>query len=434
MKKRTRLIRSAAALGLAATAVAGTASGAAAHDDDDESQRFRVTITNRSDRRAPSQVGTFTTPIGGMGDAPAFPGEAYEFSFTAAPGDRLSLATMFVQSNDWLFATRQAGIPLYPGGSPLSGDITGQIRIIDAGTEIDQPIGSGPDQAPRQAGPNTGADDPDDDVRRVRGRNVANYLTVTVTPGADGLFTVRLDNVSGVSTIANPISPGVYAVHDNTRPIYRVNTDDKAPGLESLAEDGDPSALAAYLESQLVVTTPLAPGVFAIDQTGDALFTPGTPDRGDGLEGLAEDGTAGPLGTHLAATLSGDSGVFAVPQGAAGPGPAFPGDRYVFEFEASPGDELNFATMLVQSNDWIFSPAGGGIELFDDDGDPIRGNISDDIAVYDAGTEVDQPLGWGADQAPRQAGPDTGASEGGLVEQESIDASDYVRVRIRPIG
>ena len=39
--------------------------------------------------------------------------------------------------------------------------------------------------------------------------------------------------------IPNPISPGIYTVHDNTRPIYRVNTDDKAPGLEALAEDGD---------------------------------------------------------------------------------------------------------------------------------------------------------------------------------------------------
>ncbi len=53
-----------------------------------------------------------------------------------------------------------------------------------------------------------------------------------------------------------------------------------------------------------------------------------------------------------------------------GAAPAFPGEAYEFSFTAAPGDRLRFATMFVQSNDWIFSPASGGIELFDADGDP----------------------------------------------------------------
>lgn len=108
------------------------------------------------------------------------------------------------------------------------------------------------------------------------------------------------------------------------------------------------------------------------------------------------------------------SDVFVVPDGAADPGPALPGDAYSFTFEAVPGERLSFATLFVQSNDFFFVPPAGGIELFDGD-TPIEGDITAQISLWDAGTEVDQPLGVGADQAPRQAGPDTGADQDGVV-------------------
>lgn len=44
---------------------------------------------------------------------PAFPGDAYEFTFTASSGDRLGFATMFVQSNDLFFATPPEGIAFW---------------------------------------------------------------------------------------------------------------------------------------------------------------------------------------------------------------------------------------------------------------------------------------------------------------------------------
>ncbi len=57
----------------------------------------------------------------------------------------------------------------------------GTTRIV-YGTEIDQTPGTGVDQAPRQAGPDTGADDPDSSIRLVDSHAVADYVEVTITP------------------------------------------------------------------------------------------------------------------------------------------------------------------------------------------------------------------------------------------------------------
>ena len=54
------------------------------------------------------------------------------------PGDRLSLTTMMGQSNDWFYAPVESGIPLFENGNPISGDITSQIILWDAGTEVNQ--------------------------------------------------------------------------------------------------------------------------------------------------------------------------------------------------------------------------------------------------------------------------------------------------------
>lgn len=101
--------------------------------------------------------GAFDTPVGDEKPGPALPGKSYQFSFEAHPGDRLTLATMFGQSNDLFYAPREGGIALFQKGKPVSGDVTSQIYLWDAGTEVNQEPGFGADQAPRQSGPNTGA-------------------------------------------------------------------------------------------------------------------------------------------------------------------------------------------------------------------------------------------------------------------------------------
>ena len=81
--------------------------------------------------------------------------------------------------------------------------------------------------------------------------------------------------------------------------------------------------------------------------------------------------------------------------------------------------------MFVQSNDLFFGPDEDGIALFDDMGHPIDGRVTRHIDLWDAETEVNQEPGVGADQAPRQAGPDTGADEMGLVQLVADSGDGY---------
>ncbi|MFN0084722.1 MAG: spondin domain-containing protein [Blastocatellia bacterium] len=102
------------------------------------------------------QHGVFNTPVGAKGPAPIGPGGAYEFTFTAKPGMKLSVITMFGQSNDWFYAPHRQGIDLFKNGKAISGDITSEFMLFDAGTEVNEEPGVGRNQAPRQSGANTG--------------------------------------------------------------------------------------------------------------------------------------------------------------------------------------------------------------------------------------------------------------------------------------
>ena len=95
---------------------------------------------------------------------PAAPGAVFTFEIEARPGERLSLWWMFGQSNDLFYATAPEGLELFPKGQPLSGDFTGQIALLDAGTEVNEEPGVGPNQAPRQSAENAGV--PEDGLVR----------------------------------------------------------------------------------------------------------------------------------------------------------------------------------------------------------------------------------------------------------------------------
>ena len=101
-------------------------------------------------------VKVFNTPVGASAPGPITPGAAYELTISAMPGDRLSLTLMMGQSNDWFYAPDESGIELFKNGNAVSGDITSQIILWNAGTEVDQEPGIGSDQGPRQKSPNTG--------------------------------------------------------------------------------------------------------------------------------------------------------------------------------------------------------------------------------------------------------------------------------------
>ncbi len=206
-----------------------------------------VTIENISDF-AITDSGAFSVPVSASEPGPVLPGDADEFTTYANAGQLLSFATMFVQTNDWFFAPNPEGIALFDAdGAPVAGDVTDQVFTFDSGTEVDQEVGTGADQAPRQTGPDTGDADPDDNVRAVDSETAADYVRVTVTPGDAGEFTTRIDNVSDGAATPTPTAPGAYAVHDERATLFTLGEADAGLGLEALAEDGDPAGLAESL-------------------------------------------------------------------------------------------------------------------------------------------------------------------------------------------
>jgi len=170
----------------------------------------------------------------------------------------------------------------------------------------------------------------------------------------------------------------------------------------------------------------LSPGMFVLDKRSGVLFTEGKPARQNGLEGQAEDGN--PTGLinslekmHHAAGLH---GVYNTPAGAMGPGPIGPGGSYEFSFEATPGMKLFAAFMFGQSNDLFYAPDAAGIALFDAKGNPTSDDVTEKLILWDAGTEVNEELGVGPNQAPRQKAANTGTDEHGRVRR-ATDVSLY---------
>ena len=163
----------------------------------------------------------------------------------------------------------------------------------------------------------------------------------------------------------------------------------------------------------------LSPGMFVLSEKNAALFTEGKPARKNGLEMQAEDGDPSGLVASLVAMhhASNLHGVFNTPVGAMGAGPIRPGDSYEYSVTAMPGMKLFSTMMFGQSNDWFYSPDANGIALFDAKGNPISGDVTDKFILWDAGTEVDEEIGIGPNQGPRQKGPNTGADEHGVVSR-----------------
>lgn len=173
----------------------------------------------------------------------------------------------------------------------------------------------------------------------------------------------------------------------------------------------------------------LSPGAYAVHSPDVQLFAPGES-ASAGLESLAEDGDPSGLGGELSGAEGiSEAGAFAEPVAGGEAGPIGPGSAYGFEFEAAPGDRLSFATMFVPSNDLFFAPGPSGIELFRD-GDAVAGDVTQQVGLWDAGTEQNEEPGAGPNQAPRQSGPDTGPAEDAPVRriEEVEDGYEYPSV------
>jgi len=432
---------------------------ASVESDDQATATFAVTIENIAPwtvLHSGVQAMKTTGASGGAG-----PGEAFEVSFTAGRNQKVSFATMFGESNDWFFGPGPEGIALYDGnGNPISGDVTSQIQLWDAGTELDQEPAVGNATGPQQPAPDFGAADPDPLVRTVPSivtlssgatfarPAIADMIRVTLSAGPNRTFTLHVENASTSTTLvtsqgARPIhlSPIVWATHMTSAPLFDVGMPDRGQGIELVAESGRTANLGDALRGLTGVATPLSPGAFVVHRDGNPFFSLGTADRDAGLENLAEDGNSQRLRTGMKEDAA--TGIilvdgFDTPVGAHSAAPALAGESYSFTVDAVPGDHLSFVTMFGMSDDWFFSTGPNGIALFDGE-TPISGEVTDQIGIYDAGTEVDEELAIGVDVGSQQLAPNTGPADPVRQVREvgsavyGVPTNAHLRVTIAPL-
>jgi hypothetical protein len=229
--------------------------------------------------------------------------------------------------------------------------------------------------------------------------------------------------------------------------LHRMNTS-TPPVVEPTAAPAETTftiRIENIAASDAITTSDGGTATFALSPLGWAVHAPSTPIFTDGasasgtpLERLAEDGNPVPLVGELASMGGIDSsGVVDTPVGASSPGILTPGESFEFQVTAAPGMWLSFVTMFGQSNDLFYAPQPPGIALFDADGNPMSGDVTWLIHLWDAGTEVNQEPGLGSDQAPRQAAPNTGEDENGVIHPVNDgftypNTADVLRVTITP--
>lgn len=376
-----------------------------------ETTSFKITLSNT--------INYLSAKIFGEGPLTAT-GQTHTVTFQATSGTYLSFANMFAQSNDWFFATDDAGIQLWDGTTPKTGDISSYIKVYDAGSEEDEDFltdfSNTMYTAPNQIEPNMGPADDDTNIRDTE-RNITNYLTANLDYDTDTrIFTLTITKANR-DGLHNPgyITPGILVIHAQPHAIFEEGMPLRDNGLESLAEDGSPAVINEWFNEEGSDGTPLrlasshtpfAPGLAYTFTEKDPLFTEGeTAMAGYGLEEMAEDGNSAIAVKYLT-----DNNIHAV--ASIETSPVGPGETMTFTVDAMPGDKLGFATMFVQSNDWFLSFSNNGVPLFNADDTPKNGSeYSVQAYLFDAGTEADETVGFGDYQAPRQTEANSGTED-----------------------
>ena len=382
--------------------VALLASCSKKNNDMPQTQSNTITIENVLDSKPLVESGTFK----GTGTPPVIlPGQSVSFSFYAAKNQRLSFATMYGWSNDLFFAPANPGIPLYnDDGSPVTGDVSAQMKLWDNGTRVNQAPGA------NVMHPGTAEATPKN-IKEVNGMDdygnaylpASKLMAVSLAYTGNSQFTLTIKNTSGGTANETPFSPGVWAVSyiagNNLllpEPIYSAGKP-TANGLTNIAEMGDITMLSSYLTQNTGIFTPLSPVLVVVyNGMANPFYKTGENDRGEGLQDLAQKGNA----DILAASLKGKAGVKAVyvlkdpvntvllPRinGAAG-------GKVSQQLSLLQGDKIAVATMYGFSNDWFFASTGNDID------GTQKGDVSAMIGLFDDGTAVNQYPGAGFTQA-----------------------------------
>lgn len=373
-------------------------------DDDKDSQMgmpSTITVENVLDARPIVESGTFQND----GSAPVImPGESISLQFSAAKGQAFSFATMYGWSNDLFFAPENPGITLYEeDGTPIEGDVSGQIKLWDNGTRINQAPGASVSH------PGTAETSPQN-ITEISGTDAqgnsyapaSSLMNVTLHYEGHSTFTLTIMNTSGNTSTPTPFSPGVWAISYiaggdllSPTPLY-VSGKPSANGLTNLAETGDNSVLGAYIQDQTGIFTPLSPVLVVVYHGIDnPIYKVGEKDRGQGLKVLAQQGDASMLAEQLK-MMEGVKAVYILP--AANSTVLLPkiggqaGSSVSQQLSVAEGDRLAIATMYGLSNDWFFATKDNGIDA------TKKGDVSSSIALFDNGTAVNQFPGAGVTQ------------------------------------
>ncbi len=300
-------------------------------------------------------------------------------------------------------------------------------------------------------------DDPCKLVIELSGERGTDFDRRSWNYGSDERVTIRGGQLSAeneLGILVDAYSGGEYELATTERgagtgnegsTIFRVRVENTAPAD---FYDADSATGGAIL---------ITPGAYAVHTEANPLFTHWLP-ASDGLEAIAEAGRPGGTPENqpgLVSELASDDTVVTAgaitpahtvadpndPQGEV-PGipPIAPGGAFEFTVSGAPGERFSFASMFVPSNDVFFAPYSDGIPLFRRNGDPVSGDVTDWIDLWDAGTEPNGRPGFDEDGAPLQSHPDQGDDEGSSVRNLSWvwDGHDYpaagdaIRVTVEP--
>ena len=302
------------------------------------------------------------------------PGQSINFTFHAGKGQALMFATMYGASKDWFFAPENPGIKLYnDDGTPITGDVSSQIKLWDNGTKVGM------------------TDEKEDaDIMMVPGVDASKLMRLELSYIAGSSeFKLIVTNTSGGSMNETPFSPGVWAVSNifngkllNDMPFYSAGAKSN-PGITAIAQMGDNSLLNKNISDHTGIITGISPAIVVI-YTGDVnpIYETGKKDAGMGLTKLAQMGDASMLKAELEKMPSVKGEYIA------GSAPVAPGEKVEVQFEATENDHIAYATMFGYSNDWFYAndtpiPAN------------FKGDITQNTALFDDGTAVDQYPGAG---------------------------------------
>lgn len=161
----------------------------------------------------------------------------------------------------------------------------------------------------------------------------------------------------------------------------------------------------------------LSPAIVIVHDAAFVPFAAGEA-ASAGLERLAEAGDASVWAGALAEepAVSAVDAITKLDDATYEAGPFFPGDGAFVVLDVPGTAMITVAAMFGESND-VFVAATAPVW----DGAAVTYGEWP-LGLFDAGTEVNQEPGLGADQAPRQADADQGAAEGGVIA--GIDGTD----------